>query len=83
MEPGLLKYLRNISNLSQHELAVKAGLSRSYVSLVELGERKLNHDTETKLKKVFADEGLHDKEIQLIKDIRQATKLNKNRKGVL
>lgn len=85
MDAHLIKKLRNISNLSQQDLSERTGLSRSYISLIELGERRLNPDAELKIKQVFAEEGLYELEINLLKVITDASNLKrvyKDWKGV-
>lgn len=71
-----------MAGLSQDGLAERCDLSRSYINMIERGERKLSPEALTKIKFVFAEEGLHDTEILFVKTIMQASNLNKNRKGL-
>lgn len=41
----MLKFLRNRENLSQSELAVKLGLSKSTISMYEVGKREPDFET--------------------------------------
>ena len=47
--------LRNISKLSQREMAKKIGVSLTLYSKVELGERNPSYNFLTKFKKAFKD----------------------------
>ncbi len=48
-----IRKIRKERNMSQEELAFKAGLNRAYVGYIERGERKPSIDTLSKIAKVL------------------------------
>jgi transcriptional regulator with XRE-family HTH domain len=48
-----IRRIRKERNMSQEELAFKAGLNRAYVGYIERGERKPSVDTLSKLAKAL------------------------------
>jgi transcriptional regulator with XRE-family HTH domain len=48
-----IRRIRKDRNISQEELALKAGLNRAYVGYIERGERKPSVDTLAKLAKAL------------------------------
>lgn len=69
MTNELLKYVRKLIGLTQSELAEKVKVNQSTIAKIEAGKLSINEEIETKLKKVFDEEGISKTKIDLLKII--------------
>lgn len=53
MKPDIMKLIRVQQRLSQEEFADRVGVSRSLISQIERGEKRLTEGTAAKVKRTF------------------------------
>lgn len=53
MKISQLKKLRVLNDMTQTELAEKIGVSQSYLSQMERGQREINYEVRQKLEEIF------------------------------
>jgi transcriptional regulator with XRE-family HTH domain len=62
----VLKLVRQLSGMTQRELAERAGVHYSFISKLEAGTRNLVPATERKIKQAFHNAGITDTDIALL-----------------
>lgn len=75
MNHELIKHLRMLSGLSQNDLAEKLGVHQTLISKIEAGERLIQIETERKLLEVFAEAGISEADIYLLKGLFESRKM--------
>lgn len=53
MKISKLKKLRVLNDMTQNELAKKIGISQSYLSQLERGQREINYEVKQKIEEIF------------------------------
>jgi len=74
LDKHLAKHLRQISNLTQKELADRLGVHDSLISKIESGTTAIQKPLEEKMMQVFSDEGISIENMILLSGIFQARK---------
>lgn len=67
--PFSLRVVRNVVNLTQNQLADAVGVSRSYITYLELGERSMTENIRQRIEDVL---GWRTNEIQAIVTVAEA-----------
>lgn len=71
MTPDIMKLIRVQQRLSQEDFADRVGVSRSLISQIERGEKRLTNDTAIKIKRTF---GITDKGLMRLIDLNASLK---------
>lgn len=71
MKPIMIKYCRQLSGLTQQQLAEMIGVDRSLISKIEAGTASMQPTTEIRMMKVFENAGIDTQLIYMINNIIQ------------
>lgn len=71
MNPDIMKLIRVQQRLSQEGFADRVGVSRSLISQIERGEKRLTYDTASRIKRTF---GITENGLMRLTDLNAALK---------
>lgn len=66
MQPLILRYARQLLNLSQQELAEAVGISQSMIAKIESGSVPMQEHTKQKILQMLDEEGFHTENLMIL-----------------